>query len=204
MTSLINSLYNLIIFTLCWRRAAPRELKGKYFEVVRLVTYGDDNIQGFDRGFSDFWNYATIATHMKSIGMTYTTEDKVSDVWTAANKRLVDCTFLKRGFNVVNASVLTVSAPLDIKSVLNMSYFIDNPKLKRQIMAQNLEFMLRELSLHPAAVWQQYAATIAREFYSEYELMPENELNQRVYFLIVSEADEFWIGVRAFVPIVDR
>jgi len=195
MTSIINSIYNMILFAMCWRISAPAPLTDKFFDCVNLFVYGDDNIQSFSSSFLPFWNYSTVADAMSKFHMTFTVEDKHTDVHSITHKNLADCTFLSRGFYCIDGKYCKTEwlAPLAIDTVLGIPYWCRDRANMDFIMKANLDTTLRELSLHTPTVWDRYAPHIISSYegYSPH-IKPAIELTQFAQRKAALTADSLW------------
>lgn len=159
LTTVINTIYvNLVMrmaFVYAYNNVSVLE---QFDEHVALVAFGDDNIMGISAEALEDFNYQTIGDGLSRLGLIYTSEDKtVSD---RLSKSLEECTFLKRGFVEEDG---TWKAPLDIDVVSEMWYWYRHGTDARERVQENIESMLRELSIHPKSVWDMYVPTIEKE-----------------------------------------
>jgi hypothetical protein len=83
-----------------------------FFDYVRMITYGDDNLIAVHTDFSNF-DYWVIHVELKRIGVLYTPADK-SDPQSKKFDLPEDIAFLKRGFEVRDGYCY---GPLDISSL---------------------------------------------------------------------------------------
>lgn len=144
-TALVNSLYNITLFVLCYAdlTGKPMEL---FWDDIRIVTLGDDNVVVPRTPLLPVFNLATVAQCMASYGMVYTNADKTSEL--VPHTELDACTFLKRGFRVFPGGV---DAPVAKQSLAKMcAYWRVTAKSglsEAEAMRNNLDTLLRELSL---------------------------------------------------------
>lgn len=114
MTSVINSIYNMVVFRLCWALSGPGRNIWNFREHVTLYVYGDDNLFAPDDEHIDF-GMSTMARFAPSIGMEYTSEAKDGAVY--GLKPLGQCGFLKRSFAAEPGYTF---APLELGSIYDM------------------------------------------------------------------------------------
>jgi hypothetical protein len=155
LTSLINSLYNLTLFNLCWNHLCPTVARNCYFEYCYLIVMGDDNIQNVKDEVIGWWNQDTITRAMARYHMVYTDDAKGTDT---RLRTLEECTFCQRSFR--EEPLLGSVGPLALTTALYIPYFCHkNPDIFG-VMGTNVELALGELSLHGDAAWSQWAPRI--------------------------------------------
>lgn len=177
LTTIINSIYNLTLFSMAWNRLAPPGLRNKLHDYTYLVVLGDDNIQNISAHVHDWWNQHTITEAMTGLHMKYTDESKSSGVLLPV-RPLTQCTFCKRSFlKTLDGYV----GPLDLSSALFAPYVYRKSAVSpRQILEDTIEGALGELSLHPAAVWDRYKPLIVSKC-AEIGLVPKLCPSQCIY-----------------------
>lgn len=94
LTVHINCIVNILFILYVW--IAVGNCAKDFFDNVRMMTYGDDNLIAVRDSVGNF-NYWIIHTKLSEIGVTYTPADK-SDPRHKEFDCLTDITFLKRGF----------------------------------------------------------------------------------------------------------
>lgn len=147
MTAVLNTMFNCIInrylycCIMCVSIPNPIRSFRKY---VTMVAYGDDNVINIDPSIYDRYNQETITVAHKSIGMTYTREDK--QVGLSENRKLEDCTFLKRGF-VFKEEYAMYVGPLDENVVLETPCF-ERRYLNDEEFNNLLSNVIHEMALH--------------------------------------------------------
>jgi hypothetical protein len=155
LTSLINSLYNLTLFNLCWNHLCPVAARNCYFEYCYLIVMGDDNIQNVKDEVIGWWNQDTITRAMARYHMVYTDDAKGTDT---RLRTLEECTFCQRSFR--EEPLLGSVGPLALTTALYIPYYCHkNPDIFG-VMGANVELALGELSLHGDATWSQWAPRI--------------------------------------------
>lgn len=87
----------------------------KFFEYVRLLSYGDDSIASVSPECT-WLNHNIMAEECEQIGMKYTMAEKDAQLVPFIN--IDQCTFLKRSF-VLNNELKAVMAPLDPANMIN-------------------------------------------------------------------------------------
>lgn len=138
---------------------------------VRMMVFGDDNLFGVSREFSEHITQDSITRAMARMGLTYTNETK-SDVH-HGHRKLGECGFLKRGF-VYSKREGRVVAPLELSVVLESSYWTKKSNSVAELVAC-LETNLMELSIHGKAVFDTYAPEMCRAVRSEMGYQPRTE-----------------------------
>nr|WEU70919.1 MAG: nonstructural polyprotein [Hangzhou dicistro-like virus 6] len=154
MTTIVNSIYSL--FCLIYAYIDTTGDFVGFWDNVRAVTYGDDNVVGPSAEVSSRFNQVTVAASLlKGLGLVYTPGRK-DGVWKEVMP-IEEATFLKRGFREEGAKWF---APLDIKSILHMTYWSKNKKHIARDLAQKFEMTLMELSIHDDGTWDKYSPKI--------------------------------------------
>ncbi|QQD86568.1 polyprotein [Diversinervus elegans virus] len=162
LTAIANSIFVLIALSSAYLLALKRReqpvssLDVDYFwEHFGLVAYGDDHVLAVPRSCASFYNQNTLVDLLREFGLYYTDELKsargVSDT-----RPLTDISYLKRSFRF-DASVGKWVAPLSIDVILETPMWIRKcPDIYQQTF-NNIEFALRELSMHNDEIWDEYA-----------------------------------------------
>jgi hypothetical protein len=159
-TTIINCLYLLMIYLLCWLKAHgddPRSLS-TFFDNVFPVVFGDDSVVALSPYAQKHFNLSILKKTGLHFGIKFTSGSKTEEY---DFKPVSELTFLKRGFyfSPDNGRVL---APLSLDTILEMPYWYskgDNPTSKQ---AENLDQALLELSMHPPEVWDRWAPKMIR------------------------------------------
>jgi len=110
LTVHINCIVNILFIMYVW--VSVGNDVWMFFDYVRMITYGDDNLIAVHTDFSNF-DYWVIHVELKRIGVLYTPADK-SDPQSKKFDLPEDIAFLKRGFEVRDGYCY---APLDISSL---------------------------------------------------------------------------------------
>lgn len=151
-TTVVNSMYNLCQFTVCWATIMGRHMLPKYHDNVRIVVLGDDNILTIKNSVVDKFNQLTITEVMSQFGMKYTSENKADEE--EPFRTIDNVSFLKRTFYEEDGYVY---GPLSMDTILEMPYWCRDKSRKDDIVSSNFETALMELSAHPQAIWEQWA-----------------------------------------------
>lgn len=162
-TIVVNSLYNHMAFLLCWKKKGldPRT----FYDCVYLCVCGDDNIFTVHPDYRDIFNEITICAPMKELGLTYTTETKGEAIYPF--RELEDVEFLKRGFRKEPILGRYVG-PLRLNVVLEIPFWTKATSDRHNIAAGNVIESLKELSLHPREIYDEYSVQIIEAFQSKY------------------------------------
>lgn len=149
LTTILNSLQGLVLLLLCWCELNGSGVKRleEFWDNVYPMVYGDDNIVNVSDRACDFFNLRTISVVMTKFNQVYTNEDKSAENY--EYKSLESCTFLKRGF-LFQERIRRYVAPLALSSILDMlNWYMESPeRIKTQ--KDNVQLVLKELSLHDA------------------------------------------------------
>lgn len=77
LTVILNGIVNCMYMRYCYLKLNPNKELRTFRENVRLLTYGDDNGMGVNKGL-DWFNHSSIQEVLSTIGVTYTMADKES------------------------------------------------------------------------------------------------------------------------------
>lgn len=151
-TTIVNSMYNLCMFTMCWAKIMGQWRLKDYHDNVRIVVLGDDNLLTIKDAVVDKFNQHSITDAMSSFHMKYTSESKGDEV--QPFRKITEVTFLKRGFYEEDGYVF---GPLALETITEMPFWCKDKKKADDIVQTNFETALMELSAHPEEVWNQWA-----------------------------------------------
>jgi len=184
LTAVFSSFMNRILYVACWIELHPLGVAGvsDFDKHVYLVTYGDDSIVSVSDWALSFFNYETISKAMSSFGYNYTDEMKGSDSEGPLARPLDQVTFLKRGFRYEPA-VGRYVAPLRVEAIVEMLYWTQRGHSGREITRTNVDNALRELSLHEASVFDEWAPKViaaSREFLNHHPVVVDYRALQRI------------------------
>jgi hypothetical protein len=101
LTVIINCLVNSLYMRYCFSELSPKGDSASFREVVRLITYGDDNAM---TSKVDWFNHTAIADVLANVGIEYTMADKEAESKPFIS--LSEISFLKRTFvwsDILNA-----------------------------------------------------------------------------------------------------
>lgn len=152
MTSIMNSIFGLIVFRLCWGELMSARfvtytgcIRG-FSEYVKLVMYGDDNLLNISDEAIDLFNQTTMMATFPKFGLTYTSDEK-EDKNPPPFRTIDKVTFLKRSF-IWNDVLGRYVAGLDIPTIYNMLHYTKKGGSSESITIDNCYNALRESSLH--------------------------------------------------------
>jgi hypothetical protein len=149
-TTMANSMYNLLLFTICFKRIMGAERLRDYHSLVRPVVLGDDNMAAIHESIQDRFNQITITEVMKDLHMTYTSETKDECVEPIRDITQVD--FLKRGFRDQGDFTF---GPISLDTIREMPYWSRNKRELNAVTESNFENAIMELSAHSQEVWDE-------------------------------------------------
>lgn len=162
-TFIFNGIVNSLLFRCVFFKLNP-DHEGKFSDVVRLITGGDDNEATVKDDFEGEFGMISLHVELSKVGMMYTDEHK--NIPRSQFVALCDTTFLKRSFSVwkrdsdhIAYDVLedyVVKAPLDKSSVLRPLCVTGHPVVVGgensptvlAIWAQEICMVVAEASLH--------------------------------------------------------
>lgn len=164
-TTIVNSMYSLFLMVAAYKVCTSADLQS-FWNEVRALTYGDDNIASVSSRIYGLYNQATVSAALeKEFAVLYTAGDKSGSLGTV--KPMSELSFLKRGIRVSDMEDVmfgmhagVTMAPLDLESFLYTCYWCKNKKFQAQIEKDVLDNALQELSLHAPSVWQKYSSTL--------------------------------------------
>jgi hypothetical protein len=169
-TAEANSVYELILFRCAFIKLAlehgrPDLANMQAFNrLVRIVTYGDDNLLSISPLIIEWFNMHTLVECMATFGMTYTTAQKTTDY--ERSRTIDDVSFLKRYFKRVETGhgtlpVYTCPAPLETRlDILNWTKF---KKLGSQPEeADTVTTVLQELAMHGKEVYDRESRRVVK------------------------------------------
>jgi hypothetical protein len=172
LTTIMNTLYQGILFRLCWLRASPNKSLDNYRANFKNFKYGDDGSWNVSPWAKTFFNQVTLVELMKEFGMVYTNDTKT--VATGEITRpLSQITFLKRAFRW-EKSLGRYVAPLDLSVVEQMGYWTKRGLESDIIFRNNVETSLRELTYHGFDTFQEVSQKIVSKCREKLDWIPAN------------------------------
>jgi hypothetical protein len=188
LTTIINSWYCLFALTIAYANTVGDVVN--MWEHVSPASFGDDNIVGVDDHVCDQFNQVTVADAMRQVlRLEYTSGSK--DGVLTPFKSLEDCTFLKRVFLRSDDDLMGGwTAPLAFESFLYTTYYTKCRGHNDDEYVAKLEASLGELSLHPAATWDEYFPRF-KEAFGYVQAVP-SLLTRSDYRELISSRDDFW------------
>lgn len=163
LTTVVNSMYCLLVIAYTYFRNCPRIGRNvdNFWNDAAPAVFGDDHVVGVRVEAREVLNQTTLADVAFSdfSGMVYTSADKHSSL-SPELQPLHHVKFLQRSFPKVTIPGEQRLCPLELERFLNMNYWCANRKLMRNIMRDNWEIVLLELSLHSKEVWDKHAGQV--------------------------------------------
>jgi hypothetical protein len=161
MTPVVNTMYNGIAFRYCWNRAFSDEpkIKRHFNEYCYLIAMGDDNVFSVDGRFSDRFTEVIVGKYMKELGLNYTSETK--DAVNIKMRHITDVEFLKRKWKYSSIAGRYV-APHQVTRQLEILNWSQKGALADSITIDNVDSVLRELSLHGKDIFDDNCRKISK------------------------------------------
>lgn len=188
-TSVINSFYNLTLFNLVWTDIMGLPYSSRFNEFVYACVYGDDNILNVDSAVTGKFNQETITRAMAARHMTYTTEDKLSEV--TKTRSLHQISFLKRAFRK-DTYLNKYVGPQELDSILYVPYWCKDKARIGDTTEANLEFTYTELAMHAPEMWDRHAELIKEAAWQRMKIRPQNNFTRKEYLLRSQECEFVW------------
>lgn len=155
LTAIINSIFVNIAFGCCfclYKKKNSYKIARSFWSKCGICAYGDDHLVSIPLSEENF-NQFTIPKFMAKLGLSYTLEDKESQVLTEF-RSITEVTYLKRSF-LFDKELNRYICPLNLNTVLEFPMWNHRcPDPIAQTIVE-LEKCLEELSLHTEEVWNQ-------------------------------------------------
>lgn len=157
-TAVSNSIYNSLAIRYCYGlMGLPLS---KFNDYVHIVAYGDDNLISVHPSIRTLFNPITLSEKFSSIGMTYTSEEKVEQ--SAKLRSITEVTFLKRSFSY-DAKRDWWFAPLNINSIIESMNWIKKGPSPLQATLENCEDACDELYHHSRETFDGIYSLVQKE-----------------------------------------
>lgn len=163
LTAIINSIYVCLSFCTIWQTAFNNStyiFARKFFKRCGIVAYGDDHILTVPDEYLDTFNQITLPSLFSTIGLSYTMEDKDA-VAEQKSRNIREVSYLKRSFEFDSDRNMWLG-PLSLETILESPMWIHSCPDARAQTIEQLDWALRELSLHSKDNWNRWAPTFKR------------------------------------------
>jgi hypothetical protein len=157
LTAIINSIYVCLSFCTIWQMAfnnVSYVFARKFFGRCGIVAYGDDHILTVPDEYLDKFNQLTMPDLFSKIGLSYTMEDKDAVAEQKARK-ISEISYLKRTFEFDKDRNMWLG-PLAMETILESPMWIHACPDARAQTIEQLDWALRELSLHSLDKWNRW------------------------------------------------
>ncbi len=171
LTTLVNNFYNLFLMSYTYYKKHDfilPELYG-FFKNVYPIVLGDDHVFAVAHHKTDVFNELSMQECVADLGMIYTNEFK--GALGVKLRTINEISFLKRSFRI-EPYYTRYAAPLDLFTILEIPYWTKRSLEKHQIVKDNVDIALRELSLHPPEVYQAFAHKIVSASSDKIDYVP--------------------------------
>jgi len=164
LTAPINSVFVNLAFGCIWQLAFDNisyMFARAFWKECGIVAYGDDHILAIPPSRLEVFNQFSIPEFFKRIGLSYTMEDKDADV-TRPFRDIFEISYLKRGFRRDEVTGRWL-APLSLDVILETPMWMHKCPDPVSQTIENLDWALKELSLHDHKAWYTWAPVIHGE-----------------------------------------
>jgi len=169
MTATINTLYVLYAFMYCFRIVCEEnDLCLSFHQNVKMIILGDDHVFSVSQVLRPYLNELTLVGLMSDIGLIYTTEMKGEAF--VPFRPITEVEFLKRSFRKVEHLNRWI-APIRLEVILNTPCWTKRGSNAETIPAENVVSSIKELSLHPRYIFDDWAPKIIDSFRVHYPLL---------------------------------
>lgn len=159
INSIVNSLLMRMVFKVIMIEHHPEHINTPFRDLVRLATYGDDNLMGVDSSIPAY-NHTNIQEVFSRWGIKYTMADKDAD--SIPYQTIEEVSFLKRSFSL--HPELGIVAPIEKESITKCFYWWTRPKNTPLNFQEQFESMVnaqqREAALWGKAYYEQWSESI--------------------------------------------
>lgn len=159
INSIVNSLLMRMVFFVIMDRHYPRKSHSSFRSLVRLATYGDDNVLGIDNSIP-LYNHTMIQSVFAEWGIQYTMADKNAD--SVPYQKISEVSFLKRKF--VEHPDLGIVAPIEYDSIVKCFYYWvrtkNTPLSFPQQFREAVKSQVREAFLHGPEFYDEFCRGI--------------------------------------------
>jgi hypothetical protein len=159
INSIVNSLLMRMVFFVIMDRHYPRKSHSSFRSLVRLATYGDDNVLGIDNSIP-LYNHTMIQSVFAEWGIQYTMADKNAD--SVPYQKVSEISFLKRKF--VEHPDLGIVAPIEYDSIVKCFYYWvrtkNTPLSFPQQFREAVKSQVREAFLHGPEFYDEFCRGI--------------------------------------------
>lgn len=188
LTTFINSMLSMSCMVASFMKTTSRH---DFWECCRAATLGDDNLCCTNSEVLESFNQKTVAkVLLEEFGMVYTAGRKGEELTESVPwDKLV---FLQRTFRLKQDCLV---GPIRMESILGCLLYAQkgDPSFVVDVMKQNIEGALSELSLHTEEEWQRVVPSILEVARSiEYDPLRSTSSSQDYFRFTCSRQDTGW------------
>ena len=136
-----------------------------------LIALGDDNVFSVHPSVANLFTEPVVGKYMAELGLTYTSETK--DVVNDKLRALTEVEFLKRKWRY-SSEVRRYVAPQQVKRLIEMTNWTKKGVNADQISRDNIDSILRELSLHGKEVYNFWTPKLIKSAKENISYYPKN------------------------------
>lgn len=162
-TALVNSIYNMSLFVLCYRDLTKKRMS-QFHDDVRMIVLGDDNVLSVNDSIRDEFNQVSVVSAMQKYGMVYTDAFKRTDFEPYVGIDKV--TFLKRSFVSAGNDML---CPLEIQSIMKqLCYYRNDKATQTEVFNSVVPCTFVEFAMHGRDFFNEHADWLVDLFCTAY------------------------------------
>nr|WPV63190.1 MAG: RNA-dependent RNA polymerase [Wufeng shrew dicistrovirus 2] len=183
LTAMINSVFVNLAFACVWqinKNEFSYRIARLFWQECGIVAYGDDHIVSVPDYELKTFNQESLVSLFQKIGLSYTMEDKDAKA-EQPSRLLTEVSYLKRGFRRDKQMNRWV-APLSMSTILETPMWIHKSPDPRLQTVSNLEWALKELSLHSEETWNEWSPKLRQqcERLGQYTIYKDRDYTKRV------------------------
>jgi hypothetical protein len=188
LTIFVNSIYHIFAFYYVFYKLIIVTALKMDAEALVMQVCGDDGIFAVKAPYREYFNEMTVAPELAKIGLKYTTEMKetASVKW----RKISEIEFLKRSFKVLPEVPYHV-APHRLEHMREICYWTRKGTLRDQITRDNVENVIREMSLHGRETFDDYVPRIRKKYSILYPHLPLRKYAFSTYEEVLHEVLDY-------------
>lgn len=189
LTILINFLYNMFNFYHGWYNLHDYDLKclPEFKVYVELGIVGDDNVFSVDPCYTELFTPIFLKETSAMIGLEITSETKEE---VGGFRMLSEVGFLKRSF-AYDPALKRYICPMELEPTIETLYWTRRRDDADKITCDNVDFVLKELSMHGQKIFEEYSKIICQVVFDELSYTSEFSTYRKAFAAIL-DSDSFF------------